>query len=143
MPGTTRCCITGWRLRRHNLKGRPALSGPFSYVNCPSDCSEKMDAASQVILVEINEINITEKLDDRIRNEDQEVFQTARGGDVPTYLKYSIGIDEAARYYGIGTKKLRQIISDNPTGDFFLEIGRRVLIKRRQFEAYLDNASSL
>lgn len=134
-----------------------------------------MDAASQVIFVEINEINITEKLDDevcdgggkkimkktniievetqeeknffeeddRIRNEDQEVFQTARGGDVPTYLKYSIGIDEAARYYGIGTKKLRQIISDNPTGDFFLEIGRRVLIKRRQFEAYLDNASSL
>ncbi len=26
---------------------------------------------------------------------------------VPTYRKYTIGIDEVARYYGIGTKKLR------------------------------------
>ena len=41
-------------------------------------------------------------------------------GSVPTYRKYTIGIDEAARYYGIGTKKLRQIIADNPSGDFFL-----------------------
>ena len=62
---------------------------------------------------------------------------------VITILGYTIGIDEAARYYGIGTKKLRQIIADNPSGDFFLEIGRHVLIKRRQFEAYLDNASAL
>lgn len=67
----------------------------------------------------------------------------AKAVSVPTYRKYTIGIDEAARYYGIGTKKLRQIIADNPSGDFFLEIGRHVLIKRRQFEAYLDNASAL
>ena len=64
-------------------------------------------------------------------------------GDLPTDRKYTIGIDEAARYYGIGSKKLRQIISDNPMGDFYLEIGRHVLIKRRQFESYLDQASSL
>lgn len=62
---------------------------------------------------------------------------------VITNLGYTIGINEAACYYGIGTKKLRQIIADNPSGDFFLEIGRHVLIKRRQFEAYLDNASAL
>lgn len=62
---------------------------------------------------------------------------------VPTDRKYTIGIDEAARYYGIGSKKLRQIISDNPMGDFYLEIGRHVLIKRRKFEQYLDQASSL
>ena len=69
--------------------------------------------------------------------------EEAKTISVPTYRKYTIGIDEAARYYGIGTKKLRQIIADNPSGDFFLEIGRHVLIKRRQFEAYLDNASAL
>ena len=63
--------------------------------------------------------------------------------ELPTDRKYTIGIDEAARYYGIGSKKLRQIISDNPMGDFYLEIGRHVLIKRRQFESYLDQASSL
>ncbi len=69
--------------------------------------------------------------------------EEAKAVSVPTYRKYTIGIDEAARYYGIGTKKLRQIIADNPSGDFFLEIGRHVLIKRRKFEAYLDNASAL
>lgn len=69
--------------------------------------------------------------------------EEANAVGVPTYRKYTIGIAEAARYYGIGTKKLRQIITDNPSGDFFLEIGRHVLLKRRQFEAYLDNASAL
>ena len=78
-----------------------------------------------------------------LMNEDMELPGEASIGDVPTYRKYTIGIDEAARYYGIGTKKLRQIIADNPSGDFFLEIGRHVLIKRRQFEAYVDNASAL
>ena len=65
------------------------------------------------------------------------------GAEIPAYLKYTIGIDEEARYYGIGTKKLRQIIAENPCGDFYLEIGRRVLIKRRQFEVYLDGATFL
>ena len=76
--------------------------------------------------------------------DENEVFsEEAKAVIVPTYRKYTIGIDEAACYYGIETKKLRQIIADNPGGDFFLEIGRHVLIKRRQFEAYLDNASAL
>ena len=78
-----------------------------------------------------------------LMDEDMEFPREACMGNVPTYRKYTIGIDEAARYYGIGTKKLRQIIADNPSGDFFLEIGRHVLLKRRQFEAYLDNASAL
>ena len=33
--------------------------------------------------------------------------------------------------------------ADNPGGDFFPEIGRHVLIKRRQLEAYLDNIGAL
>ena len=66
-----------------------------------------------------------------------------RFAEIPTDRKYTIGIDEAARYYGIGSKKLRQLIADNPLGGFYLEIGRHVLIKRRQFEQYLDQASSL
>ena len=78
-----------------------------------------------------------------LMDEDMELPGEASMGNVPTYRKYTIGIDEAAHYYGIGTKKLRQIIADNPSGDFFLGIGRHVLLKRRQFEAYLDNASAL
>ena len=78
-----------------------------------------------------------------LADEEMSALENTGAGSVPTYRKYTIGIDEAARYYGIGTKKLRQIIADNPSGDFFLEIGRRVLIKRRQFESYLDSASAL
>ena len=63
--------------------------------------------------------------------------------EIPTDRKYTIGIEEAARYSGIGTKKLRQIVADNPQGNFYLEIGTHILLKRKQFEAYLDTATAL
>ncbi len=52
-------------------------------------------------------------------DEEPEHREGANIVEIPTYRKYTIGIDEAARYYGIGTKKLRQLIADNPCGDFF------------------------
>lgn len=61
----------------------------------------------------------------------------------PTDRKYTISIEEAARYYGIGEKKIRQIIVENPAEIFYLEIGRKILLKRKQFEQWLDGASSL
>lgn len=70
-------------------------------------------------------------------------YTDASLGVVPTYLKYTIGIEEAARYYEIGEKKLRDIISDHPDGNFFIEVGRRFLIKRKQFEEFLDTATTL
>ena len=80
---------------------------------------------------------------DRVFEETGNYEELCRGASVPTYRKYTMGISEAAGYYGIGEKKLRQIIAENPMGDFYLEIGRKLLIKRRQFEEYLDGASSL
>ena len=78
-------------------------------------------------------------------NNEQDILQEEQMpyAVTPTYLKYSFGIEEAAAYYGIGTKKLRQIVAEHPNGDFFLENGRHILLKRRQFENYLDNASTL
>lgn len=63
--------------------------------------------------------------------------------DVPTYLKFTIGIDEAAEYYGIGEKKLRQIVYEHPDGEFYLEVGRRVLLKRQKFEEFLNQSTTL
>lgn len=60
---------------------------------------------------------------------------------VPVWKKYSLSIQEAAEYYGIGEKRLRQIIMDNPCADFILEIGSHVRIKRLLFEKYLDESS--
>ena len=61
--------------------------------------------------------------------------------NIPTYRKYTISVEEAARYYGIGENRLRKVISDHPMEDFYLEVGRRILIKRVKVEKFLDNAS--
>lgn len=85
-------------------------------------------------------------MEEEMRTEDESAIfeeETLGVSGIPIYLKYTITIDEAARYYGIGSKKLRQIVADHPMGDFYLEIGRRLLLKRRQFELFLDSASTL
>lgn len=58
----------------------------------------------------------------------------------PIWLKYSLSIQEAADYFGIGEKRLRQFVAENEGADFLLEIGSHIKIKRRRFEAYLDEA---
>ena len=58
----------------------------------------------------------------------------------PIWLKYSLSIQEAADYFGIGEKRLRQLVAENEGADFLLEIGSHIKIKRRRFEAYLDEA---
>lgn len=45
--------------------------------------------------------------------------------------KYSLSITEAAIYFGIGEKRLRQIINENHYASFVLEVGTHMRIKRR------------
>lgn len=58
---------------------------------------------------------------------------------IPVWEKYSLTIIEAAAYYGIGEKRLRQIIEEHPAEDFVLGVGSHVRIKRKLFEQYLDH----
>lgn len=44
---------------------------------------------------------------------------------------------EAAQYYGIGEKRIRQIVAENPCASYVLEIGAHTRIKRKMFEQYL------
>lgn len=60
---------------------------------------------------------------------------------VPIWKKYSLSIQEAAEYYGIGEKRIRQIASENPNADFVLEVGSHIRIKRELFEKYLDEST--
>ncbi len=60
---------------------------------------------------------------------------------VPIWRKYSLSIQEAAQFYGIGEKRLRQIAVDHSGADFILEIGSHVRIKRKQFEHFLDDTT--
>ncbi len=64
-----------------------------------------------------------------------------RTNEIPYWEKYMLTLREAAEYFHIGEKKMRQIVDDNMDAKFLLENGNRVMIKRKLFEEYLNNAS--
>ncbi len=61
--------------------------------------------------------------------------------DVPLWEKYLLTVEEAAEYFGIGQKRIRRIISFDPTAAYLLTVGNRTQIKRVQFEKYIDSMS--
>ena len=61
--------------------------------------------------------------------------------EIPIWEKYTLTIREAAEYFHIGEKKMRQIVDENMDAKFLLESGNRVMIKRKLFEEFLDNSS--
>lgn len=61
---------------------------------------------------------------------------------IPIWQKINLTIEEAAEYSNIGLNKLREI-ADEPCCPFVLHIGRRKIIKRKEFERYLEKISEL
>ena len=59
---------------------------------------------------------------------------------IPVWRKYSLSIQEAATYFGIGEKRLRSMVAENTGASFLIEIGTHTRIKRKMFEEYLDEA---
>ena len=64
-----------------------------------------------------------------------------RTNEIPYWEKYMLTLREAAEYFHIGEKKMRQIVDENMDANFLLESGNRVMIKRKLFEEYLDRAT--
>jgi len=64
-----------------------------------------------------------------------------RTNEIPYWEKYMLTLREAAEYFHIGEKKMRQIVDDNLDANFLLESGNRIMIKRKLFEEYLDRAT--
>ena len=63
--------------------------------------------------------------------------------EIPFWEKYTLTIREAAEYFHIGEKRMRQIVEENPSSDFVIMNGNRAMIKRKNFERYIDGASSI
>ena len=61
--------------------------------------------------------------------------------EIPYWEKYMLTLREAAEYFHIGEKKMRQIVDENMDAKFLLENGNRVMTKRKLFEEYLDKAN--
>ena len=58
--------------------------------------------------------------------------------DVPIWEKYTLTIEEAAKYFRIGEKKLRKLAEENPDANWLIMNGNRIQIKRKQFEKIID-----
>ena len=58
--------------------------------------------------------------------------------DIPVWEKYTLTIDEAARYFRIGENKLRKLAEENLTAGWVLMNGNRIQIKRKPFEKMID-----
>ena len=63
--------------------------------------------------------------------------------DIPFWKRYAFTIEEAAEFYLIGQAKLRSIVEYEPNADFIIYNGNRVLIKKVQFEKYLDSCTTI
>lgn len=59
--------------------------------------------------------------------------------DVPIWEKYTLTIEEAAKYFRIGEKKLRKLAEENPEASWLIMNGNRAQIKRKQFEKVIDS----
>lgn len=57
---------------------------------------------------------------------------------VPIKDKLNLTIEEAAAYSNIGINKLRELMN-MPRCTFVIYIGRKRLIKRREFEKFIEN----
>lgn len=62
---------------------------------------------------------------------------------IPMNEKFTLSIKEASQYFGLGEKKLRQIVNSNPQAKFVLWNGNRMQIKRSEFENFLNEINSL
>ena len=66
-----------------------------------------------------------------------------RGTSVPVKDKFALDVTEASEYFGIGERKLRQIINENLDSGLVIRNGVKYLIKRRQFEQFLEPRTSV
>ena len=63
--------------------------------------------------------------------------------EVPVWQKYALTIREASKYFHIGEKKMREIVEENKDSDFVVMLGNRAMIKRQNFEKFLDHTRVL
>ena len=61
---------------------------------------------------------------------------------VPIWEKSNLTLEEASAYSGIGINKIRDLSMERNC-NFVLFVGTKRLIKRRQFDAYIDKAYSI
>ena len=63
--------------------------------------------------------------------------------NIAFYDRYMMTVEVAAAYFHIGYKKMRSIVKEHEGAKWILYNGNRIMIKREQFEKWLDNQSAI
>lgn len=71
-----------------------------------------------------------------MQNEKKGVWMTEIRYEIPIWQKVMLTKEEAAAYSHIGINKLEELLKI-PNCPFVLYVGKKKLIKRREFEAFL------
>lgn len=66
-----------------------------------------------------------------------------KNNEVRICEKCLLTITEAAAYFGIGEKKLRSMIETHAHLGLFIQNGVKHMIKRQQFEAFLNKVTTI
>lgn len=62
--------------------------------------------------------------------------------NIPIWEKLTLTVDEASEYSNIGICKINEL-AKQPNCPFVLYVGRKKLIKRKEFETYISNILEL
>lgn len=62
--------------------------------------------------------------------------------NVPIWYKLCLTVKEASAYSGIGEKKIREMMEEKKC-PFVISKGAHKMIKRKQFEAFIDKCNTL
>ena len=62
-----------------------------------------------------------------------------RNNKVPIQFKCNLTIEEAAEYSNIGQNRISKMLK-NPRCTFVLYVGRKKLVKRKEFEDFISNS---
>ena len=66
----------------------------------------------------------------------------SRSSEVPLWHRQNISVEEASGYTGLGRDTIYSLTQEDDC-DFVLKVGHRTMIKRKNFENYLENLSSI
>lgn len=65
--------------------------------------------------------------------------------EVPIWKKFTLTIEEATKYFGVGEKKLRKLVQDFSDSEncFSIQNGNKILINRVKLETFLNQSTSI
>lgn len=77
-----------------------------------------------------------------VGDEELELRENRDAKKVPIWRKTTLTVEEAAEYSNIGINKISELLND-PACTFVLFVGKKRLVKRKEFEKFIDKTKGV